>query len=419
MNSFHYDARRHALLAEQLPLKQIAEQFGTPCFVYSRAALTQAWQAFAQACTGRNALVCYAVKANSNLAILNLFARLGAGFDIVSGGELARVLAAGGDARKVVFSGVGKSRDEMRQALQAGVFCFNVESESELERLSQVAVQMGLRAAVSLRVNPEVDPKTHPYIATGLRDSKFGVEFAEAERLYRRAATLPGIEICGVDCHIGSQITESAPFLEAADKVLGLIDRLAAAGIAIRHLDLGGGLGIRYRDEAPPAVAEHLDKVFALLGARPLQLVLEPGRALVGNAGVLLTQVEYLKHGSAHNFAIIDAAMNDLMRPALYEAWHDILPVQPRPDGEARDYDVVGPVCETGDFLGLNRRLALHEGDLLAVMSAGAYGMSMSSNYNTRARAAEVMVDGDKVHLIGERESLSSLYAREHCLPAE
>ena len=405
-----------ALSMEAVPLETVAQQFGTPCYVYSRAALESAWNDFATGCAGRDVLVCYAVKANSNLAILNLFSRLGAGFDIVSGGELARVIAAGGSASKTVFSGVGKTEDEMRTALAAGILCFNVESQAEIERLDRVARGMGLKAPVSLRVNPDVDPKTHPYIATGLRDNKFGITCDEALALYRKAAALPGVRIVGIDVHIGSQITEMEPFVSALEKILEFVDTLDATGIPLEHLDMGGGLGIRYRDEEPPAIRDYLARLFALLGERRIKLLFEPGRAMVGNAGVLLTRVEYLKHGQARNFAIVDAAMNDLMRPVLYEAWHDIVPVRPR-NGAPVTYDVVGPVCESGDFLGLGRSLAVQAGDLLAILSAGAYGMSMSSNYNTRPRAAEVIVDGAAAHLARAREPVESLFALERILP--
>jgi diaminopimelate decarboxylase len=404
------------LHAESVPLNRIAGEFGTPCYVYSRAALTQAYQAFDSALSEREHLVCYAVKANPNLAILNLFARLGAGFDIVSGGELQRVLAAGGNPGKVVFSGVGKTAGEMRQALEAGILCFNVESESELLRLDQVAGEMGKTAPVSLRVNPDVDPKTHPYISTGLKGNKFGVAYQDAPRLYRLASTLPHISIHGIDCHIGSQITEVSPFADALDKVLDLVDRLQQDGITLHHLDLGGGVGIRYQDETPPSPEEYASTLLARLGKHRHKIIIEPGRALVGNAGLLLTRVEYLKHGETKNFAIVDAAMNDLARPALYDAYHAILPVVSGKD-TAQNYEIVGPVCESGDFLGHDRSLTLAEGDLLAIMSAGAYGMSMSSNYNTRPRAAEVMADGDKVYLVREREQVAALFAGEKRLP--
>ena len=416
-----FSLQNGALCAESVPLTEIAAQFGTPTYVYSKSALTTSLAEFqavlGQHPAGDNALVCYAVKANSNLAVLNLFARLGAGFDIVSGGELKRVLAAGANPGKVVFSGVGKTPAEMELALEAGIFCFNVESAPELDRLNEVAGRLGKKAPVSLRVNPNVDPKTHPYISTGLKEAKFGVAYDNALTLYRHAASLPNLQVSGIDCHIGSQLLDPSPFVEALDRILALIDQLTAEGIVIHHIDLGGGLGIKYReDQTQPTVASYLTPLLDKLQGRNLKVVLEPGRRLVGNAGLLLTQVEFLKEGEGKNFAIIDAAMNDLMRPALYEAWHDILPVTPR-DGEARIYDVVGPVCETGDFLGQARPLCVQAGDLLAVMSAGAYGMAMSSNYNTRPRAAEVMVDGQQIYQIRERETIEQLYAGESILP--
>lgn len=414
MNDY-FQYRDGALCVEQVPLADIAAQFGTPCYVYSRAALTDGYRQFSNALQGREHLVCYAVKANSNLAILNVFARLGAGFDIVSGGELQRVLAAGGDAGKVVFSGVGKSVAEMRLALEAGILCFNVESAAELDRLNEVAGAMGKVAPVSLRVNPDVDAKTHPYISTGLKQNKFGVAYTEAIALYRKAAALPHLHVTGVDCHIGSQLTETSPFIAAVEKVLALVDALANEGIHLEHIDLGGGLGIRYNDETPPAIADYAAALLDALKGRSEKLILEPGRVLVGNAGALLTRVEYLKPGEEKNFAIVDAAMNDLMRPALYDAWHDIVPVRER-DGEPRSYNIVGPVCESGDFLGHDRALTLAEGDLLAICSAGAYGMTMSSNYNTRPRAAEVMVEGAKVHEIRLREQVQDLFAMERVL---
>ena len=394
----------------------IAQQFGTPCYVYSRAALTAAFQSFGAAFGQNPHLICYSVKANSNLAVLNLFARLGSGFDIVSGGELARVLAAGGDPRKVVFSGVGKSADEIRRALEVGILCFNVESQAELHRVSDLAKSAGKTADVSLRVNPDVDPKTHQYISTGRKQDKFGVPFDAALSLYREAVHLPGVRIAGIDCHIGSEITEMSPFLDALAKLLELVDQLSAEGIEVHHLDLGGGLGIRYQDEQPPPPREYVSTLLKALEGYPQRILLEPGRALVGNAGALLTRVEYLKHSEEHDFAIVDAAMNDLVRPALYGAWHDIRPVRPR-SGEPRRYEIVGPICESADFLGRDRELALEQGDLLAVMSAGAYGMTMSSNYNTRPRAAEVMVDGSSLHLVRSRESLAQLFASERILP--
>jgi len=407
---FHY--QRGTLYAEKVSLAAIAAQYGTPCYVYSRSALTDGWRQFSDALRNREHLICYAVKANSNLAILNVLARMGAGFDIVSGGELQRVLAAGGDARKVVFSGVGKTATEMRMALEADVLCFNVESSAELERLNELAGSMGKIAPVSLRVNPDVDAKTHPYISTGLKQNKFGVAYGEAATLYCRARELANLRITGMDCHIGSQLTEVSPFIAAVEKTLILVDALANEGIHLEHLDLGGGLGIRYKDETPPAIADYVDALLSALGSRSEKLILEPGRVLVGNAGVLLTRVEYLKHGEEKNFAIVDAAMNDLMRPALYDAYHEILPVLS--ESYARQsYEVVGPVCETGDFIGHARDLAIAPQSLLAVLSAGAYGMSMSSNYNTRPRAAEVMVDGDTMHLVRERETIPQLYAGE------
>ena len=411
---FEYRAGR--LYAEDVPLSDIAQAVDTPCYVYSRQALTEAYQRFDQAFAGQPHLLCYSVKANSNLAILNLFARLGAGFDIVSGGELARVLAAGGDARHVVFSGVGKTAAEMRLGLEAGILCFNVESQAELELLNQVAGEMSRTAPVSIRVNPDVDPKTHPYISTGLKQSKFGVEYGFAFELYQRAAGLPHLRVRGIDCHIGSQITEVSPFLAALDKVLDLVDRLQTVGITVEHLDLGGGIGIRYRDETLIDIALYAQAVQLRLAGRGLKLLLEPGRALVGNAALLLTRVTYLKPGTEKCFAVVDAAMNDLMRPALYDAYHDILPVAPH-SGTQHLYDVVGPVCESGDFLGKNRYLVLEASDLLAIMSAGAYGMCMSSNYNTRPRAAEVMVDGAQMFLVRKREDTRQLYALEGILP--
>jgi diaminopimelate decarboxylase len=414
VNFFPY--RDGTLCAENVPLPDIARQYGTPAFVYSRAAIEHGYRDFSEACSGHDVLICYSVKANSNLAVLNLLARLGSGFDIVSGGELARVLAAGGSADKIVFSGVGKSEAELRDALEAGVMCFNVESEGELDRLASIAAGMKKTASVSLRVNPDVDPRTHPYIATGLRESKFGIAYDAAAPLYRRAAKLPGIRVSGIDVHIGSQITEIAPFVAALEKLLEFIDALDATGVHLDHLDLGGGLGIRYRDEKPPELKDYLGQIFQRLGRRKLRLLFEPGRSLVGNTGVLLTRVEYLKHGEAKNFVVVDAAMNDLIRPALYDAWHDVLPVTQREAG-ARLYDVVGPVCESADFLAKERTLAVAPGDLLAIMSAGAYGMTMSSNYNSRTRPPEVLVDGARPWLVRERERTESLFASERLLP--
>ncbi|NMG66522.1 diaminopimelate decarboxylase [Azoarcus indigens] len=405
-----------SLHLEDVALETIAQRFGTPTYVYSRAALTAAFQSWQQALAGRRALVCYAVKANSNLAVLSVFAKLGAGFDIVSGGELARVLAAGGSAGKVVFSGVGKSRTEMRYALEQGIRCFNVESAAELERLNEAAGQLGKKAPIALRVNPDVDPKTHPYISTGLKSNKFGVAFDEALALYRRAASLPNLTISGIACHIGSQLLDPAPVAEAAGKVLGLVDQLAAEGIALDHIDLGGGLGIRYQDETPPSVATYLAPLLEIFAGRKEELCFEPGRSLVGNAGLLLTRVEYLKHGEEKNFAIVDAAMNDLARPALYDAYHEAVAVKAS-EVPAQRYEIVGPICESGDFLAHDRELALADGDLVALLSAGAYGMTMSSNYNTRGRAAEVMVDGAQAHEVRARETVESLYALERPLP--
>lgn len=419
MNAFQYrDGRLHA---EDLPLDALAERFGTPCYVYSKRAMLEAWREFRDAAAGHPVLICYALKANSNLAVIDLLAREGAGFDIVSAGELRRVLAAGGDASRTVFSGVGKSADEIREALIAGVRCFNVESQAELERINQLAGELGRRAPVSLRVNPDVDAGTHPYISTGLRENKFGIAHEDAIAAYQRAASLPHLEVVGIDCHIGSQITSLAPFIAALDKVLELVDALHARGIVLHHIDLGGGLGIRYADEEPPSRASLLEAVFKRLAAHPrgrhYELMFEFGRSIVGNAGVLLTRVEYLKRNGERHFAIVDAGMNDLMRPALYEAHHEVRAVVPH-EGPAQAFDIVGPVCESGDWLARNRMLALNQGDLLALMSAGAYGMAMSSNYNTRGRAAEVMVDGDRAHLIREREPLESLFALEHRLPS-
>jgi diaminopimelate decarboxylase len=407
---FHY--QQDKFFVEGVSLAEIALRFGTPVYVYSRAALTDAYMQYATALKGREHLICFAVKSNPNLSILGLFASMGAGFDIVSGGELQRVLAAGGKAGKVVFSGVGKSEAEMRLALNAGILCFNVESEAELLRLNSVAASMGKIAPISFRVNPNVDAKTHPYISTGLKQSKFGVAYTDALALYRKAGDMPHLRVTGMDCHIGSQLTESSPFIAATEKVLQLVDTLAREGIKLEHLDLGGGLGIRYKDETPPSIAEYAKELLAALAGRAEKLIVEPGRVLVGNAGVLLTKVEYLKPGEEKHFAIVDAAMNDLMRPALYDAYHGILPVSHR-DGAARQYEVVGPVCESGDFLGHARDLSVEQGDVLAIMSAGAYGMSMSSNYNTRPRAAEVMVDGVKANLIRERETVEQLIAAE------
>ena len=415
MTVFHYQSGE--LFAESVSLRAIAEQYGTPCYVYSRAYLEQRFREYSDALQGQDHLVCYAVKANSNIAVLNVLARLGAGFDIVSIGELERVLAAGGTAERVVFSGVGKTAAEMRRALEVGIYCFNVESEAELERLNAVAAEMGVVAPVSIRVNPDVDAKTHPYISTGLRDNKFGIDIARAPEVYAHAASLSNLAVKGVDCHIGSQLTDTSPFLDALDRVLMLVDTLAEQGISIAHLDLGGGLGVRYRDEQPPSTGDYIAAIRERLGERQVKLMFEPGRSIAANAGVLLTQVEFLKLNPHKNFAIVDAAMNDMLRPALYQAWMDLLPVEPRSDGEARHYDVVGPVCETGDFIAKDRELRIESGDLLALASSGAYGFTMSSNYNSRGRAAEVMVDGDQHHLIRARETVADLMRGEAVLP--
>ena len=414
MDAFNY--RDGELFAEGVALSAIAERFGTPTYVYSRAHIEAQYRSFTDALDGVPHLVCYAVKANSNLGVLNVLARLGAGFDIVSRGELERVLAAGGKADKIVFSGVGKTREDMRRALEVGVHCFNIESTDELERLQVVAAEMGVRAPISLRVNPDVDAGTHPYISTGLKENKFGIAIADAEDVYIRAAQLPNLEVLGVDCHIGSQLTSLPPFLDALDRLLALIDRLGECGIYLHHIDLGGGVGVRYRDEEPPLIADYIQAVRERIEGRDLTLMFEPGRYIVANAGVLLTQVEYLKHTEHKDFAIVDAAMNDLIRPALYQAWMNVTAVTPRAS-KARAYDIVGPICETGDFLAKDRQLALEEGDLLAVHSAGAYGFVMSSNYNTRGRTAEVLVDGDQAFEVRRRETVAELYAGESLLP--
>ena len=415
-NAIPFGYRNNELHAEDVALSNIAETYGTPCYVYSQAALTAAYRDFDAAFDSQAHLICYAVKANSNLAILNLFARLGSGFDIVSGGELARVIAAGGDPHKTVFSGIGKTADEIRDALNAGILCFNVESITELERIDRIAAEAGKIAPVSLRVNPDVDAKTHPYIATGLKESKFGVAYGDALPLYRRARGLRHLKIGGIDCHIGSQLTEVAPFKAAVERVLALVEQLHNEGIALAHIDIGGGLGIPYQvEERTCSIDDYAAAILEGMRGRTEKLLFEPGRFLTGNAGVLLTRVEYLKHGMDRNFAVVDAAMNDLMRPALYDAWHDIIPVSANA-AALETWDVVGPVCESGDFLGRGRKLALREGALLAIRSAGAYGMSMSSNYNTRPRAAEVMVDGAGAHLIRKRETVAELYANERLL---
>ncbi len=411
--SFAY--RDGVLCAEAVPLDEIARAHGTPCYVYSRAAIEQRFAEYAAALANRDALVCFSVKSNSNLAVLALLARLGAGFDIVSGGELARVRAAGGDARKTVFSGVGKSEAEIAQAIEAGILCLNLESAAELERVAAVAARLGRRAPIAFRVNPDVDAKTHPYISTGLKQNKFGIAQEDAEDLYRRAASLASVEVVGIGCHIGSQLCEAAPLIEAASRIAALTQRLAGAGIRLAHVDLGGGIGIHYRDESPQPIGEIVAALLERVGTLAAKLILDPGRSIVGNAGVLLTRVEYVKPGAAKSFLVVDAAMNDLMRPSLYDAWHDVRPVRAPDDASARAprYDIVGPVCESADVLAKDRTLAAQAGDLLAIMSAGAYGMSMSSNYNSRPRVAEIMVDGATAHLVRRRETAESLYALE------
>lgn len=411
----HFEYRDGELFVEDVSVNEIAKAFGTPAYVYSRATLERHYRAFDDALDEVPHMVCYAVKANSNLAVLNVLARLGSGFDIVSGGELERVIAAGGDPGRVVFSGVGKSPEEMKRALEVGIYCFNVESEAELDALDEVATLLGKKARISLRVNPDVDAKTHPYISTGLKDNKFGIAIEDAERVYQRAAAMKNIDIAGVDCHIGSQLTDVTPFLDALDRVLLLVDTLAAQGIKLSHIDIGGGLGIRYKDEEPPTPYEHGQRVAEKLKGRDLKVLIEPGRAIAGNAGILLTEVMYLKHNEHKNFAIIDAAMNDLMRPTLYGAWQEIVPAC-QSDAPKKTYDLVGPICETGDFLGKDRDLALQPGDILAVRSAGAYGFTMSSNYNTRARAVELMVDGSHIQVVREREKVSQLFELESVL---
>lgn len=420
MNPFAYQDRQ--LYAEDVRLADVAEKVGTPCYVYSRRYIEDRFRAFDAALAGRDHLICYAVKANSNLAVLNLLTRLGSGFDIVSGGELDRVLSAGGNPAKIVFSGVGKTRAEIQRALAAGIYCFNVESEAELDLLSRVAGELGKTASVALRVNPDVDPATHPYIATGLKQNKFGIDIALAEAVYQRARSLPSLRILGVACHIGSQLTDMVPIIEASDRVMLLAGKLLDQGMHLEHLDLGGGLGIRYNEEQPPEPGEYVHALLDRLRKsdsrfQKMRLLFEPGRVLVGNAGVLLTRVLFLKHGPERNFAVVDAAMNDLLRPALYNAWHDITPVDVNEPRESRNYDVVGPVCESADFLGRDRKLGIAAGDLLAVISTGAYGYTMSSNYNTRPRAAEVIVDGNRFHVVRRRETMAELLAPESVLP--
>lgn len=416
----HFDYRGGVLYAEDVALPEIAARYGTPCYVYSAATITRHYRVFDEALAGIDHEICYAVKANGNLGVLGLLADMGSGFDIVSVGELERVITAGGDPAKVVFSGVGKRVDEIERALEVGIACFNVESEGELERIDAIAQRMGTRAPISLRVNPDVDARTHPYIATGLKENKFGIDIDRAETLYARAAGMPGLDIRGVDCHIGSQLTQLAPFRDAVQRVLALIDRLAERGIDIEHLDVGGGLGIRYRDEQPPLPADYAATIGSLVAERELKLICEPGRVLVGNAGVLLTRVEVLKPGAEaeeKHFAIVDAAMNDLLRPALYDGWHAVLPVAEHPAGETRTWEIVGPICETGDFLGHDRSLALAQGDLLAVRTVGAYGFAMASSYNARPRPPEILVDGDTAHEVRARETVADLMRGEKRLP--
>lgn len=425
----HFDYRNGVLCVDGAALTEIAVNFGTPLYVYSAAALLESYEAYSDACRRNEdpaspSLVCYSVKSNSNLAVLKLLSSHGSGFDIVSGGELLRVLAAGGDPGRVIFSGVGKTEPEIRLALEHGILCFNVESESELRRIDRIAQDMGKLAPVSFRVNPDVDARTHPYISTGLKENKFGISYEDALDSYRLAASLPNIEVVGIDCHIGSQLLDDAPLLEALDKLIVLIDQLESTGIHLHHLDIGGGIGIRYKDEQPVAIADYLERLFFKVnawrhrshGGKPIRMIFEPGRSIVGNAGILLTEVQYLKEGSHKNFAVVDAAMNDLMRPAMYEAWHRVLPVTIR-QRASKTYDVVGPVCESGDWLARERELAVDEGELLAVMSAGAYGMTMASNYNTRPRAAEVMVSDGRAYVIRRRESATDLFALESVLP--
>jgi diaminopimelate decarboxylase len=415
MDYFNY--RNDELFAEDVAIQDIVYKYGSPCYIYSRATLERHWNAFDRAFGEQPHLICYAVKANSNIAILNLLARLGSGFDIVSLGELERVITAGGDPKKIVFSGVGKREDEILAALKIGIRCFNIEVSGELDRINRLAGQLGVIAPVSFRVNPDVDAKTHPYISTGLKENKFGIDIQQALTEYRRAAAMPHINVTGIDCHIGSQLTETRPFLDALDKILDLVSALEAEGIQLHHLDLGGGLGICYKDEQPPEPAEYIQAILARLGKTDFEVLLEPGRAIVGNAGILVTQVEYLKPTDHKNFAIVDAAMNDLVRPSLYSSWQNIIPVNLQSNAAEATWDIVGPVCETGDFLGKERPLKIAEGDLLAIRSSGAYGFTMSSNYNSRPRLAELIVDGDSLHVIRERETIAQLWAGEHLLP--
>ena len=415
MDYFNY--RENELFAEDIAVQDIVKKYGSPCYIYSRATLERHWHAFDKAFQDHSHLICYAVKANSNIGLLNLLARLGSGFDIVSIGELERVIAAGGDPKKVVFSGIGKREVEILAALKIGIRCFNIEVRDELDRINHLAKLLGVIAPVSFRVNPNVDAKTHPYISTGLKENKFGIDIDQALTEYRRAATMPNINIIGIDCHIGSQLTETGPFLDALDKLLELVSALKADNINLHHLDLGGGLGIRYNTETPPKPADYIELILERLGATDFEILLEPGRAIVGNAGILVTQIEYLKPTPHKNFAIVDAAMNDLMRPSLYSAWQEIIPIVKNSNAPEKLWDIVGPVCETGDFLGKERMLKLAQGDLLAIRSSGAYGFSMSSNYNSRPRVPELMVDGNQVHLIRDRESLVDLWSSEHLLP--
>lgn len=415
MEAFTY--RDGELYAENVRVSDIATDFGSPTYVYSRGALESALGEYHDALAGCPHLVCFAVKANSNLAVLDTLARLGAGFDIVSVGELERVVAAGGDPARTVFSGVCKQPDEIRRALELGIRCFNLESSAELEQLNDIAGEMGSQAPVSVRVNPDVDAQTHPYISTGLRENKFGIDMEQALAVYRRATALPHIEVVGLDCHIGSQLTQIDPFIDALQRLLSIVDQLESEGITIKHLDLGGGLGVRYRDEEPPSIGEYIAAIRAELGDRPLELMFEPGRSIAANAGILLTRVANLKTTEGHNFALVDAAMNDFIRPALYQAWVDIRRTTETGEGQQAAWDIVGPVCETADFLGKNREMALNPGDLLAVFGAGAYGFVMSSNYNTRGRAAEVMVDGDSTYLVRERETITDMLRSEKRLP--
>lgn len=417
MQSFQYANRQ--LCAENVPLTEVAAEFGTPCFVYSRAAIESQWLSYDRAFADRAHLICYSVKANSNLAILNLLARMGSGFDIVSGGELRRVLQSGGEPGKIIFSGVGKTRQEMQEAILAGIKCFNVESRSELLVLDSVAGEMNKLAPVSLRVNPDVDANTHPYIATGLRENKFGIDIDEAEEIYQEAMSLSHLQVEGIDCHIGSQITSVEPYLDAVGRLMSMVNRLRDRGIRIQHIDVGGGFGITYKNETPPMPFTFIEKIIQAVPDPSLEILLEPGRSIVGNAGLLLTRVLYIKKGIEKNFAIVDAAMNDLIRPPLYDAWQEIVPVCQESEAKPERYDIVGPICESGDFLGLDRDLALREGDLLAVYGAGAYGFCMSSNYNTRPRAAEILVDAGQAHLVRQRESIEDLMRGEEILPEQ